>query len=588
MGILNSIKVNGETAFKYIKDLAVKEYLQNPFLAQEDDKKQDLTTVRSEADLLNQLSIINDDAFFSMRTQKQIGEYIPMWRNLVSRNIEVEEAVTEIVNEAVVVEDEDIIKLDFKDRDSLKKENTCKKIEEEWTYIYNLINIETNITTWFTNFYVDGVLIAENIYDNDKINEGIQKIDLLDPIGMIKTKNKSGREVYKKTKNTLNYNMDSFEKMWYEEQISMATSGLFDHNLSIYLSYLNYSVRSINQLNAIENSLVIYALTRSTEKLIYHVDTGDLPHAKARAKVEAVARDNSSNIKYDSTTGEISNIKDKIKLSKEIFLGNRGGEKGTTIESLSSDQLNLGELPALEYFLDKVYRTLKVPRLRKKEEAMFNYGDSSEVERQELNFYKFIVRMRKRFNVIFMDIMKKHLVAKKVLTEEEWDNEFSRQIRFKYANNNNYDELKKIAQLRMKLDLLREISEYTVKGGEDNDEMYLFSMEYVKKHIMNWTDKEIEEYDKMITKEIDKKKAEQPEPEPEVDPDEGKAWNDLDSGGSKKGVDKIYEEPGAGELRIDLSLEAFEQVAAGLKDGDEVIINDGTRMAMNKGKLKRI
>lgn len=557
-----------------LKNIFLNEYLEKEFLETKDTK--DLSTTRDASDIVDAFNVVENDAFYSMHSHKSLGEFIPMWRNLVARNIEVAEAVEEIVNEAVVIDDEDIIlKIDFRDKDKVK-ENITKKIQDEWNYLYNIMDLRENISLYFQRFYIDAIIIAENIYSNKKKNSGIIAIDILDPVGMVQDVNKDGKIIYKKLNDTINYDLSKSSKVWKEEQISLATSGLFDDKFKIYLSYLNYAVRSVNQLNSIENSLIIYALTRSTEKLIYYVDVGDLNHSKSLAKVQQVARDNSSQLKYDTGSGKVSNVKDKIKLTKEIFLASRNGERTTTIENLSADQLSLGELPILEYFLDKVYRTLRVPRLRRKDDAVFSFGDSSEVERQEINFFKFIVKLRQRFNAFFRDILMKHLIHKGVLRQEEWESTYKSQIKFIYANNNNYAEMKRIAQLRSQIELLDSVKDYATKN--ENDEIILFSREDIQKNIMKRTDEEIEEIDKQIADDVKAKELEVDDTE-EVEED----FEDLDDSLINDSLNDVYKvEGGDEELGVNLSLDAFAEVSGALKEGDEVFTIGKDGKATNK------
>ena len=567
---------------EYAKKFFLNEYLKDPFLKAKEDKKQELSTTRSNEDLMDSLAFASEDTFISMNANRGWADYISIWRRLFAHNIEVEEAVTEIVNEAIVADTmDDIIKLDWKNEDLDKAKR--KKIQEEWETIYGMLNLSEDAPILFQRSYIDAVLVAELIYDNKKLKDGIQRIDILEPKNLVLDQDtKTGKQILRRVLDTSNYNIVRHsDKIWTEEQFVMTNSGLFDPELKIYLSYLNYAVRPVNQLNSIENALIVYALTRSTEKLVYYVDVGDLNHNKASAKIQDVARKYSSNLKYDSSSGNIINTKDKIKLSKEIFLGTRGGERGTTVDTISSDQMNIGELPILEYFQDKLYRTLKVPRLRRQKDAMFNFGDSTEVEREEINFYKFVVRLRNHFNPFLKDILKKQCISKGLCTLEQWENEISKNILFVYANNNNYEELKKIASLRAKIELLDSVKEYTVKN--EQGEIIFFSSKYIKDNILKFTQDEIDELDKQI--EDDMKKAKPTADEPTAE--EG----NNPFGENKEEKDEMFEELSGGELAVDLSLEDYEKIVGGMKEGDEIIPVDSNgnqlpTMLYTKGKLK--
>ncbi len=578
-----------ENTKKYFKNLFLNEYLEKPFIERKNSDKKNLSTTRDPIDVMDSLAFASEDSFLSMNTVSGWSDYIGIWRRLFAYNIEVEEAVTEIVNEAIVAEAADsTIKLDWRNTEKIDKKK-LKTIQDEWLYIYDLLDMEENASTYFQRWYIDAVLVGELVYSNKNRKEGVKYIDILEPKNLVLDYDtKTQKELLRRiTDGSANYNIvKRSDKVWLEEQFAYADSGLFDPDLKIYLSYLNYAVRPTNQLNSIENALIVYALTRSTEKLVYYIDVGDLPYNKALAKIQDVARKYSSALKYDSDSGNILGVKDKIKLSKEIFLGTRGGERGTTVETISADQINLGELPILEYFQDKVYRSLKVPRLRRREEAMFNFGDNGEIERQEINFYKFIVKLRAKFNRFFKEILKKHLLAKEIITEEEWVDTINREIRFVYANNNNYEEIKRIAQLKSKLELMNDIKEYAIKN--EQGEIILFSSEYIKKNIMKFTDDEIKELDKQI--EVDVKAAKPLSDEPtDENPDNNfnKGFEDF----ADEDKDELFEEINDGDLAVDIDLEDYEKLIGALKEGDELIPVGkdgkplGVEFKLEKGKL---
>lgn len=578
---------------KFFKNLILNEYLEKPFLDAKENKKQDLSRTREPEDLMDSLAFASEDTFISMNSNRGWQDYISIWRRLFAHNIEVEEAVTEIVNEAIVTEAEGlVVKIDWRDSDKVDKKKR-EAIEKEWHYLYDLMNFDENCTNYFQRWYIDAVLVAELVYDNNKQSEGIKFIDLLEPKNLVLDRDtKTKKQVLRRVQeNSSFYMAKSSDRVWKEEQFAIAHSGLFDPDLKIYLSYLNYGVRPCNQLNSIENSLIVYALTRSTEKLVYYIDVGDLNHAKALAKIQDVARQYSSKLKYDSDTGGVLNVKDKIKLSKEIFLGTRGGERGTTVDTISSDQLNLGELPILEYFQDKLYRALKVPRLRRKEETMMQFGESSEVERQEINFFKFIIKLRNKFNGFFRDLLMKHCVAKEIITQEEWKKDFNREIIFKYANNNNYEEMKRIAQLKSKLELLDMVKDYSIKN--EQGEIILFSMDYIKKNIMKLTNEEIKQLADQIDSDMKSFKPTSDgvaDEEPTTKEFNNYGEGEFDEFGDSD-KDEIFEELSDGELAVNIAIEDYEKMIGVMKEGDELIPVDnqgkplGVNLEFKNGKL---
>ena len=123
-------------------------------------------------------------------------------------------------------------------------------------------------------------------------------------------------------------------------------------------------------------------------------------------------------------------------------------------------------------------------------------GRSAEISRDELKFFKFIERLRKKFSELFSEILKTQLILKGVITEEDWK-EFSKFINFSYAKDSYFTELKENEMLKERLELLQNVEPFVGT---------FFSKEYIKKRVLKMTDEDIKQVDKEIEDEA-------PEPE---------------------------------------------------------------------------
>ena len=195
------------------------------------------------------------------------------------------------------------------------------------------------------------------------------------------------------------------------DSIAYCNSGLVDRNKNIVLSYLNKAIKSLNQLRMIEDSLVIYRLSRAPERRIFYIDVGNLPKVKAEQYLRDVMMRYRNKTVYDSSTGEIRDDKKFMSMLEDFWLPRREGGRGTEISTLPGGQ-NLGEITDIDYFKKKLYRSLNVPPSRMDGEGGFNLVRSSEILRDELKFTKFVGRLRKRFSNLFNDILKTQLTIK--------------------------------------------------------------------------------------------------------------------------------------------------------------------------------
>ena len=276
-----------------------------------------------------------------------------------------------------------------------------------------------------------------------------------------------------------------------KDSITYVTSGLVDRNKGLVLSYLHKAIKALNQLRMIEDSLVIYRLSRAPERRIFYIDVGNLPKIKAEQYLREVMGRYRNKLVYDANTGEVRDDRKFMSMMEDFWLPRREGGRGTEITTLPGGQ-NLGELSDIEYFQKKLYRALGVPESRIAAEGGFNLGRSSEILRDELKFSKFVGRLRKRFANMFTDMLKTQLILKNIVTPEDWE-VLSEHIQYDFIYDNQFAELKETEMMNERLGTLAQIEPYIGR---------FYSQEWVRKNILRQTDGEMEELDEQIEQEI--------------------------------------------------------------------------------------
>ena len=276
-----------------------------------------------------------------------------------------------------------------------------------------------------------------------------------------------------------------------KDSIVYCTSGLVDRNKNRVLSYLQKAIKALNQLRMIEDSLVIYRLSRAPERRIFYIDVGNLPKVKAEQYLKEVMSRYRNKLVYDANTGEVRDDRKFMSMMEDFWLPRREGGRGTEITTLPGGQ-NLGELADIEYFQKKLYRALGVPESRIAAEGGFNLGRSSEILRDELKFSKFVGRLRKRFAHMFTDMLKTQLILKNIVTPEDWEL-ISEHIQYDFIYDNQFAELKETEMMNERLGTLATIEPYIGR---------FYSQEWVRKNVLRQTDGEIIEQDEQIEKEI--------------------------------------------------------------------------------------
>ena len=438
---------------------------------------------------------------------------------------ECDSAIEDVVNEAIVSDSDDSpLQIDLSNlpaSDKLKD-----KIREEFKYIKEIMDFDSKCHEIFRNWYIDGRIFYHKVIDINKPQDGIKEVRYIDPLKIrhirrLKKDQKDLRSALSKINSdasVIDFNPPEIEEFYLynpnqissmtatsgsnfkaeakqvrlaPDSITYITSGLVDRNKQTVLSHLHKAIKALNQLRMIEDSLVIYRLSRAPERRIFYIDVGNLPKIKAEQYLRDVMNRYRNKLVYDANTGEIRDDRKYMAMLEDFWLPRREGGRGTEITTLPGGQ-NLGELADIEYFQKKLYRSLNVPETRLSSSGGFSLGRSSEILRDEVKFTKFVGRLRKRFSNLFNDMLKTQLILKNIVSVEDWE-VLSDHIQYDYLYDNHFSELKETEMLNDKLAAVAAMEPYVGK---------YFSLQYVRSKILKQNDGEIKEIDKQIEKEI--------------------------------------------------------------------------------------
>jgi len=423
---------------------------------------------------------------------------------------EVDSAIEDILHEAIVADQNDSpveINLDNLD----VSESVKGMIREEFDYIKNLFGFDSKAHEMFRRWYIDGRLYYHKVIDLDNPADGIKEVRYIDPSKIKKvrqiTKPKTADEFMKydfgsseeyfvyNPKGLNNTSANSGIKIA-KDAITYVTSGIMDTNRNIVLSYLHKGIKVLNQLRMIEDSLVIYRISRAPERRIFYIDVGNLPKVKAEQYLREVMGRYRNKLVYDAATGEIRDDRKYMSMMEDFWLPRREGGRGTEITTLPGGQ-NLGELTDVQYFQTKLYKALNVPAGRLDSGTAFNLGRSSEITRDELKFTKFVGKLRKKFGDLFNDSLKTQLILKSVITPEDWE-DMKEHIQYDYLKDNHFTELKNLEMKTEQLNVLGLMDPFVGK---------YFSIDYIRQEVLGMTEKQIEEMDMQMSDDIEMGRA---------------------------------------------------------------------------------
>ena len=432
----------------------------------------------------------------------------------IAMHPECDMAIEDIINESVVVDDnQEVVRLNLNKvpfSTSLKK-----SISTEFKNILSLLEFEQKGHDIFRRWYVDGRIVYHKLIDPKNVKNGITELRYIDPRKIKKVrapKQKPGNEFAPKDpKRPQAVEFDEFfiynEKgvqpaasattglKIAKDSIAFCPSGLVDQQKNLVLSYLHKAIKPVNQLRMIEDSVVIYRISRAPERRIFYIDVGNLPKVKAEQYLKDVMNRYRNKLVYDASTGEIRDDRQYMSMLEDFWLPRREGGRGTEITTLPGGS-NLGEIDDIKYFQKKLFQSLNVPYSRLDSEASggLQLGRSTEVSRDEIKFTKFVSRLRNRFNSLFHDLLKTQLILKGIITIEDWDNTLSQTIKYDYVSDGYFAEIKESEMFKDRMEIYRSMKDNEMIGN-------VYSKEWAMKNVLKMTDEEIEELQKQIENE---------------------------------------------------------------------------------------
>lgn len=428
---------------------------------------------------------------------KSEADLIRRYRD-IAMHPECDAAIEDIINESIV-SDTKAAPIELITDDLELPETVKKMVREEFDNIVELLQFNHYGHETFRKWYVDGRLFYHIIIDEKNPKKGILELRPIDPTRIRKVKEieeekdpKTGAQIIKSIQEYYLYQDASMTKSnsglkISKDAVQYTTSGLLDTSRKKVLSYLHKAIKPVNQLRMMEDSLVIYRLSRAPERRIFYIDVGNLPKGKSEEYLRSIMNQYRNKLVYDASTGEIKDDRKHMSMLEDFWLPRREGGRGTEISTLPGGE-NLGQIDDIFYFQKKLYRSLNVPVNRLEQEAQFSLGRSTEISRDEVKFQKFINRLRKKFSWLFLDLLKTQLLLKGIITESDW-REIKENIAVDFIRDSYFSELKEAEIIRERLELLAQLDEYV--GN-------YFSKEWVQKNILRQSDEDIEAMSKQI------------------------------------------------------------------------------------------
>lgn len=410
---------------------------------------------------------------------------------------ECDQAITDIISESIVLDNATPITLNM---DALDQSDKIKKIfKEEFDNVVSLLSFNRYGHEMFRKWYVDGRIYYHIIIDEKNPKKGILELRPIESTQITKVKEveeeidaETGAKVIVGVNDYYVYsdeNTHSTEQALKisKDAIIYCPSGLLSFKKDRVVGHLDKAIKAANQLRMMEDALLIYRIARAPERRIFYIDVGNLTKGKAEEYLRGIMNNYRNKLVYDAETGELKDERKHLSMMEDFWLPRREGGRGTEISTLPGGQ-NLGEIEDIIYFQKKLYKSLNVPVGRLESDSQFSLGRSSEISRDEVKFQRFLDRIRSKFSDVFLQALRTQLILKGIITREDWAG-LHNQLVVDFTEDTYFSELKEAEMIRERINTLREVDEYVGK---------YYSVAYVRKHILNQNDDEIETIDQQI------------------------------------------------------------------------------------------
>ena len=426
--------------------------------------------------------------------------YIETFRDIATHP-DVSAAISEIINEIVFTTgNESVVKINFSD--SKMTEGTKKMLSEAFDDMMKLLKFDMNAYALISQWFIDGQLNIQAVYDNSNFDKGITKLNILSPIDLYFDKvNQEWLYMIEETDQFTGFVSQTKSEIRFKvDEVFKVDSGIYREpsykktrmgTEKLILSELHTAIKPANQLKTVEDMLIPMRFSRSISRRVFNVDVGDLNPQRAEQAIDQIKNKFKYKKFYDIEKGTISNQNHVTTLVEDYWFPNRSGGRGTTVDTLDETG-NLGELGDVMYFKKKLYTALQIPMSRVNNEiegsnAEFDFNATS-VQRDEVKFFAYIQRLRTKFLQIFEELMYRHLIIQGKITNQEW-NEVYDNFSLYFSKENTFIQNLESEMFGKKIEAYNNVSDLIGK---------IFSVEFTLKNILKMSDDDMKQMSEQI------------------------------------------------------------------------------------------
>lgn len=481
-----------------------------------------------------------EDKPFSEKTIEQKRDVL----RRMAMQPELEDILDIMCNECIVYDDdESYICTPFLDTAIIQElnersaEEIRSAVESIFYKLYLLLKWKNSAWNSFRRFLIEGVLCYEIVYDNLEHPHSIVGIVDIDPATLTRS-----------IEDGITY-WTVFKGVVGQERKLLDSQVIYikyeDSGVSQRQSYLERLIRPFNIYRIVEQAQIIWTVTQASFKTMFTIPIAGMNKAKGIQTLSQAMNRYKEDISFNTETGELQvNGKMNLPFNKEYWMPENENGK-PEIETLVDSGPQLNDSEQLRFFGDNLHRMSKIPTSRFDKDAQSTWfgSDPTQTLREEINFGRFVTRLRSVFAEIILKPLRIQLALQ--IPDIKNDKRILDAISLRFNSYNQFEEMANIEIMTKRVEFISSMKESLTSTDDEGNEIPYFSTKFliIKYLKMSEADLELNEKYKREEKllaELEKQKDEDNSDEESGEEEE----ENNDEGGSEETSDESGEEPG--------------------------------------------
>lgn len=458
---------------------------------------------------------------------------------------ELEDILDMMSNESIVYDDEEAYIctpfLDnglIQDLNEKNAEEIDKCINANFYKIYLLLNWKNRAWDIYKRWLIEGVLAYEIVYDNIEYPKSIINIVDLDPNTLTKSV-ENGIVYWVQFKGVVGR-----ERKLLDSQIIYIKYE--DSGVTNRQSYLERLIRPFNIYRIIEQAQIIWTVTQSSFKTMFTIPVGGMNRAKGMQTLASAMNRYKEDISFNQDTGEIKvNGRVNLPFNKEYWLPQNESGK-PEIETLVDSGPTLNDSDQIKYFAEKLYKMSKIPlnRFDKESQATWFGSDPTQALREEIDFARFVNRLRNTFGYILLKPLRIQLTLS--IPDIKNDKRILDSVSLRWNSYNQFEEMMNIEIMTKRIEFISTMKDSLVETDSEGNDIPFFAMKFLIQKYLKMSEADLELNEKLKLEEKNKGGA-------SAEGEEGAEGEDELGGGEEEGAEGTDElsggeEEGGGEI----------------------------------------